>query len=383
VDLVHFTILRPPEKDDLTPLNELALIAFPVRELFQQRIRDFDLIILDRFQNRGILPPAYLRNIADYVRAGGALLVNVGPDFVGPASLAATPLGAVIPARPAGLAEARFRPLVSEVGTRHPITAGLPGWRPDAEPSWGPWYRRVNASAVRGQVLMTGPDGAPVMVAERVEQGRVALLLSDHIWLWSRNHEGGGPHAELLRRIAHWLMREPELEEEDLVARVEQGRLRAERRTLEGGAPPEFTVTAPDGTSQRIMPEAGASGRATINLPAEAPGVWSVSDGRRTAYAAAGAANPVEFADLRATAERLAPLARATGGGVVWLDPSGAPELRRTEADRSQSGPGWIGLRRNRDHLVTGVAALPLLPTGLALPLLLGAIVLAWRREGR
>ena len=57
VDLVHFTILRPPEKDDLTPLNELALIAFPVRELFQVKIREFDLIILDRFQNRGILLP--------------------------------------------------------------------------------------------------------------------------------------------------------------------------------------------------------------------------------------------------------------------------------------------------------------------------------------
>src|SRR3954468_2190420 len=101
VDLVHFTILRPPEKDDLTPLNELALIAFPVRELFLDKINEFDLIILDRFQNRGILPPLYLRNIADYVRGGGALLMSVGPEFAGPVSLASTPLGAVLPARPA------------------------------------------------------------------------------------------------------------------------------------------------------------------------------------------------------------------------------------------------------------------------------------------
>src|SRR5437660_9835070 len=34
VDLVHFTILRPPEKQDGTPINELSLIAFPTRELF-------------------------------------------------------------------------------------------------------------------------------------------------------------------------------------------------------------------------------------------------------------------------------------------------------------------------------------------------------------
>ena len=97
VDLVHFTILRPPDRDDLTPTNELSLIAFPVRELFQVKIRDFDLIILDRFSNRNnILPPLYLRNIADYVRNGGALLVSAGPEFAGPASLARTNLGSVL-----------------------------------------------------------------------------------------------------------------------------------------------------------------------------------------------------------------------------------------------------------------------------------------------
>ena len=97
VDLVHFTILRPPEKDDMTPLNELALIAFPVRELFQVKIKEFDLIILDRFSNRGILPPPYLRNIADYVRQGGALLLSVGPEFSGQSSLAYSPLAPVLP----------------------------------------------------------------------------------------------------------------------------------------------------------------------------------------------------------------------------------------------------------------------------------------------
>ncbi len=82
VDLVHFTILRPPEKDDLTPLNELALIAFPVRELFLDKINEFDLIILDRFQNRGLLPMPYIANIAEHVRDGGALLLSVGPGVL-------------------------------------------------------------------------------------------------------------------------------------------------------------------------------------------------------------------------------------------------------------------------------------------------------------
>ena len=97
VDLVHFTILRPPEKLDGTPINELSLIAFPVRELFQQRINDFQLIIFDRYARQGIVPPIYLDNIAKYVRNGGAVLVAAGPDYAGPTSIWHTPLDAVLP----------------------------------------------------------------------------------------------------------------------------------------------------------------------------------------------------------------------------------------------------------------------------------------------
>ena len=64
VDLVHFTILRPPEKQDGVPVDELSLIAFPTRELFIEKIEDFDLIIFDRYRRRGILPSLYLENIA-------------------------------------------------------------------------------------------------------------------------------------------------------------------------------------------------------------------------------------------------------------------------------------------------------------------------------
>jgi hypothetical protein len=129
-------------------------------------------------------------------------------------------------------------------------------------------------------------------------------------------------------------------------------------------------------------------GRATVSLPATTPGVWQASDGSRTAYAAAGAADPPELADLRATATKVGPLVRASGGGVHWLDsgkPGAAPavpELRRTEPDRSATGSAWIGLERRHDHLVTGIAALTLLPSWAALPLLLGLLLLAWRREG-
>jgi hypothetical protein len=390
VDLVHFTILRPPEKDDLTPLKELALIAFPVRELFMTKIKEFDLIILDRFQNRGTLPPLYLRNIADYVREGGALLMSVGPEFTGETSLANSPLGAVLPAMPpetGGVADGAFRPGVTPLGLRHPVTAELPGLHGEAAPDWGRWYRRIVPIESHGEALMDGPNGGPLLLLDRVGDpetgGRVAMLLSDQIWLWSRGHDGGGPQAELLRRVAHWLMKEPELEETALSARVQDGKLTVERRTTQDGPPGQVTVTAPDGSKRTLALTALRPGRAVASAPAQAPGVWQASDGARTAYAAAGAANPLEFADLRATATLIAPLVRASGGSIHWLDPAGAPQLRRTEPGHEAAGAGWIGLQRRHDHLVTGIAALPLLPAWAALPLLLGLAVAAWRREAR
>ena len=264
VDLVHFTILRPPDRDDLTPTNELSLIAFPVRELFQVKIRDFDLIILDRFSNRNnILPPLYLRNIADYVRAGGALLLSAGPEFAGAYSLAATNLGGVLPVRvaqrPASVVDGPFRPLVTALGARHPVTEGLPG-AGEGRPQWGEWYRYIDAASTGGQELMSAGDGAPLLLLNRVGEGRVALLLSDQIWLWSRGHEGGGPQAELLRRIAHWAMKEPALEEDTLRARIEHDRMHIERRSLDdlGASRRHGHRTRGSGVAARA--ESGAAG---------------------------------------------------------------------------------------------------------------------------
>jgi len=392
VDLVHFTILRPPEKDDLTPLNELALIAFPVRELFLDKIGEFDLIILDRFQNRGLLPLPYLANIADRVRDGGALLMSVGPEFSGPGSLAATPLGSVLPAAPApfdAVVDGRFRPRVTALGERQPVTEGLAGENPPgdptAAPTWGPWYRHISPADVNGEVLMRTPDGAPLLVLNRVGKGRTAMLLSDQIWLWSRGHDGGGPQAELLRRVSHWLMKEPALEENAVTAQVANGRLTIEQRSTAASPPSEVTVTDPDGGTRTLQLVQTAPGRATASTAATTPGVWQVTDGERTAYAAAGAANPLEIADLRATASVVGKLARSSGGGVHWLGTAASPdipELRRTEPDRGASGSSWIGFERRHDHLVTGIAALALLPSWIALPLMLGLMVGAWRQEG-
>ncbi|WP_342628262.1 VWA domain-containing protein [Nguyenibacter vanlangensis] len=392
VDLVHFTILRPPDKDDGTPLSDLALIAFPVRELFQQKIGQFDLIILDGFENRAILPRTYLENIADYVRGGGGLLLIGGPEFLGPGSLQDTPVGDILPAHvpeAGGMVEQRFRPALTPAGHRHPVTADLPGAgsAPDGhDAQWGPWYRALKADTTRGTVLMDGPDHTPLLVLDRVERGRVALLLSDQIWLWSHGEGGGGPQSDLLRRVSHWLMKEPELEEEQLSAAIADGRLVVTHRTAAATGPRDVAITAPDGTTRRVALHPVATGVSEAELPAAQPGIWTADDGTHRAFAAPVSADPLEFSDLRATAALLSPQAARTGGGVSWLGADAAhpalPVLHAPAAG-AVSGPGWIGFPQRDARLVTGRTARPLLPGWVVAVLAGGLLLLGWWREGR
>lgn len=389
VDLVHFTILRPPTKDDGTPLNELALIAFPIRELFEDRLSEFDLIVFDRYSRRGLVPFGFLRNIADYVRGGGAVLQAVGPEYAGAFSLYDSPLAEVLPAAPMGeVSSTRFTPGLSPKGLSHPVTADLDGGgNAEEPPTWGDWMRLIPTSVERGDILMTGEGNQPLLVLDRVEEGRVALLLSDTLWLWQRGWDGGGPQTELIRRMAHWLMKEPELEEEALRASVVDGTLEVERRTLdvEGSAgPPTVTITPPEGDEQTVDLTTTAPGRQTAATAAPVPGLYRVSDGERVAVAAAGTANPLEMGEVVTTAERLAPLVDATGGRTFWLAESGAvPEIRRTDPAALHAGADWMGLRANEDYVVNGVRQAALLPPALALPLVLAGLMLAWWREGK
>lgn len=385
VDLVHFTILRPPEKQDGTPVNELSLIAFPTRELFEEKLDDFDLIIFDRYHRRGVLPVNYLNNIVRYVQDGGAILEAGGPALATPLGLFQTPLGEILPMRPTGrLIEQPFRADVTDLGRRHPVTARLPGAANVAggAPEWGRWLRLVESDARRGTVVMKGANDKPVLALDRVGKGRIAQLLSDQIWLWARGFDGGGPQAELLRRTAHWLMKEPDLEEDDLRAEIAGTRLVVTRQSLEKDERP-VKVEMPSGKAVDLPLTDRADGRATGAITIGEPGLYRITDDakKRTVFAAAGALNPVEFADVTTTDRILAPVARATGGATFWLV-DGLPDIRRTQPERATAGRGWLGLKANGDYIVRGVNETPLLPALLALLLALGLMIWAWRREG-
>ncbi len=387
VDLVHFTILRPPEKQDGTPINELSLIAFPTRELFQQKINEFQLIIFDRYARQGVLPIIYFDNIARYVREGGAVLIAAGPDYASPTSLWRTPLEPLLPAEPSGqITEAAYRPELSALGRRHPVTRGLEGAN-ETPPRWSRWFRLVDATVNQGMTVMQGPENKPVLVLAREGEGRVALLLSDQIWLWARGYEGGGPHIDLLRRLSHWLMKQPDLEEEALRMFVRGRELIVQRQTMGESVSP-VTLTAPSGETRTLTLDMSESGIWRKSIEANELGLWRASDGKLTALVNVGPANPREFAEVTSTTQVLAPLAQETGGDSRRLaEAAGADvDVPRVVAVRSSDtyrGDGWIGVKMRQASVVRGVGVLPVFAGLLGLLLLLGSLAATWTREGR
>ena len=384
VDLVHFTILRSPDTQDVTPINELSLIVFPTRQLFVEKLSSFDLIIFDRYRERGILPLAYFDNIARYVENGGALLVSSGPEYMNPQSIYYTPLAAVLPARPTGTVVTQpFKATVTQKGMAHPVTRDLPGANTadGKPPSWGRWFRLIGADTVHGETLMSGPNNGPLLVLDSVGKGRVAEILSDHTWLWGRGYDGGGPVQELLRRLAHWLMKEPELEEERLSAAISNGQIVVERATM-ADQPKPVTLTYPSGKQAALALKKTEPGIWRATAKADELGLYRASDGTLNAVAAAGPLNPKEVADMRATDAILKPLADESRGSVHWLN-DGLPAIRRVPPDRLAGGDDWIGLRQNGAYRVTSVEQETLLPPWLALVLLVGTLLAAWRFEGR
>ena len=385
VDLVHFTILRPPEKQDGTPINELSLIAFPTRELFQQKINEFQLIIFDRYARQGVLPLIYFDNISRYVREGGAVLVAAGPDYATQGSIWRTPLDAILPAEPSGdTTERPFRARLSEPGKRHPVTRDLEGANSDP-PHWSRWFRLVDTRSASGTTVMQGPDDKPLLVLSRQGEGRVALLLSDHIWLWARGYEGGGPHIDLLRRLSHWLMKQPDLEEEALRLAAHGRELQIERQTMADGVDP-VTVTTPSGQARTLTLNAVEPGVWRANLRADELGLWRATDGKLSALASVGPANPREFAEVTSTTEVLAPLAAATGGDARRLaDASGltVPRVLAVRSSETFKGDDWIGLKMRDASVVRGIGVLPVFAGLLGLLLLLGSVASTWLREGR
>lgn len=391
VDLVQFTILTNPRvKNPQARQRELSLIAFPTRQLFEEKLDEFDLVIFDQFRRRfspgrsgramPILQPYYLQNLAEYVEDGGALLVAAGPPFASEESLYRSPLAAVLPTRPTGeLLKAPFRPELNENGRRHPITAPFAG---KDDETWGKWYRIIESNVVSGDVLMEGPDGDPLMVIEKIGDGRVGVLLSDQAWLWAKGYDGGGPYSEMFRRLSHWLMGEPDLSAEKLSGRIDGDTLNIERRTLKD-TDQSVTVELPDGSTETVTLSKTQNGIYRGSLAVSGQGAYRISSGDVSTVAAAGSLNPKEFTNLQPTRDILHPFSDLTGGATLFASADNLPNIRRPVVGRDMSGTNWLGLTAHNAYMVTMSRRAPLMPGLLFFGLALLALMWAWWQEGR
>ena len=392
LDLVQFTILTSSSKNRQARENELSLIQFPTRQLFEERLDEFDLIIFDQYERRSLpsrrgrsrptILPQYFQNISHYVEDGGALLLATGPAFATQASLYRTPLVSVLPARPTGeILTGAFRPELNDKGKRHPITSDFQG---NEDQAWGSWYRVIDNDPIGGDVLMDGPDGVPLFVIDKVRDGRVAMLMSDQAWLWAKGHDGGGPYREIFRRTAHWLMGEPELDAETLSGVRDGDNLIITRRSLDKVDEP-VEIISPNARRSSVTLDKISDGLYRASVPLAGQGAYRLTSGDVTTIAAVGSLNPKEYENLLPTEEVLAPLSDATKGLLksVDLDTSNLPDIRRPKAGRQTSGNNWMGLVSHEAYTVTQSRRTPLAPGVFLFGLFFLFLIWAWRREGQ
>ena len=382
VDLVHFTILRPPNKQDLTPIGELSLIPFPTRELFQLNLKDFDLIIFDQYHLRGILPQYYLKNIVEYVVNGGALLDTAGPAYAGPYSLSQSPLQNILPTEPTGeVISEKFIPGITNEGLRHPVTANLKD--DNNQNDWGPWYRMVEGLTISGDVLLEGPENRPLLILNRIGQGRVAQILSDQSWVWSRSENNKGPQADLLRRLVHWLMKEPELEENELSAKVEKDTILITRNSLALNSKPVSLISPSNNKMEIYLDELG-NGKQIGKVLSPEQGIWKLSSGKSSISIIVGNSNSSEYLDVRTTDLIIKPIVDKNMGSITWLNSqNNFPNINHMPKSQMKTESKNIQLIKNKKYFIKNLKQTSITPWYILLILSIVLIFLSWYRESR
>ena len=233
IELLHFTILRPPTKRDLTPVKELSLIPFPTQELFAADISKFNLIIFDQYGLQGILPPKYLDNISKFVLSGGALLDIVGKKHLTKDSLINSPIKQILPTIPLeNISNKMFKPELTKVGKLHPITNKLKNNY--QEKPWGEWTNYTRSQLTSGKVLLHHKSD-PLLAVDYVGKGRVVQILSSDSWVWQKSLDNKGPLIELIRNIIQWLLKNPKLEENFINLNTENNIIKIKLNSISSG----------------------------------------------------------------------------------------------------------------------------------------------------
>ena len=383
IELIHFTILRDIDSRDNTPRNEMALIPFPHQQLFHKQLDNFDLIIFDRYRNQGILQDKTYKNIADYVRAGGALLVASGPEYLSDKSVYKTPLEDILLGAPDNdLYETAFKPKRTALGKTHPITRAIADGQFDGE-SWASWLRQIKVSAGDEKVLLSGHNDLPLLLIGEKDDGRVIQLTSDQIWLWAREYKQGGPYIDLMRKMIHWLLKEPSLEEGQIELSLQGETIRIKRYT----APEDETVsyTTPSGEQKQISLQKSPDGLYRASITAEEQGLYSFQAGANSAYIIYGAYDTVEQTKLIRSKDTTRDITRNSGGTYFEADKVEgiSTKILTPSINKKYYGLNTAGFRESQYAETLKINFAPALPNW-AYFLICGLFMLyAWHRESK
>ncbi len=366
IDLVHFTILRSPMAFDRTPPHEMALIAFPVDELFQKKIDDFDLIILDKYVNYHLLNKRYFNNIASFVRKGGALLFAMDSSRIEP-YIFNTDLADILPIEnnvpmQKVLANPYF-PRMTQEGKKHPVTANIKIANTGVK-----WHGQIATSQNSGNVLMNGFSNNPLLITDKVGEGRVAVLTSDNIWLWSKFFDTNIVYTDLLRNLAHWLMKEPELEEGFIKTEMQGDRMKVSQRAL-GSKEMSLTIVKPDNSSEIVKLRDQEKGWNYYELEVDKNGLYSFFNDKGRSFVSVGSKNTKELSDIVATDLKLKHIVGDTRGKLSWYNKGDTLSVDK------------IKISKKSAYSVESIESASLFPPWLVLALIFIALLYVWRKE--
>lgn len=348
VDLVAFFILRTanstPLSGDEEDSEELALIPFPVHELFTEHLPSFDAVMLQDIDAVGYELAQYLPALERYVRSGGGLIMIGGPSAFAGGGYARSPIERVMPTEipqvkdPFDLAE--FVPSYTEAGRAAPVLGPLRALVGEDLPAM------VGSNTLgrprEGSIVLwehpsrrAGEGGMPVLSLADAGDGRSIALSIDgtHQLAFSEFAErtAGRAYGALWDGLLGWLMRDARYEAAriELVGPCIAGEMSRARLTRLPGAFGDLTLRVERlglDRSQDVVKRATMPADGVIELE-----LGKLEAGGYTARAQLGKSPATRFdfacerggaawADTRPDPERLARLAEAAGGRAVFPD---------------------------------------------------------------
>ena len=381
IELLHFTILRPPSKRDLTPVKELALIPFPSQELFSADISKFSLIILDQYTLQGILPKKYLDNIVDYVIGGGAILNISGQEYLSDRSLLNSSLVNILPTRPEEFFIGPFLPSLTDLGKRHPITNTLEKDFKDYK--WGKWFSFIKANKISGQTLMSA-NKYPLLIINEVSQGRVAQILSDQSWVWNKDRENKGPLVELLRNTIHWLLKTPELQENYLNVIKNNNFITLNLNSLNEGDTSAI-ITSPSGENLFVLMKDNKNGSLFGKFESTEYGKFNIKVNDIEKDFFIGITDSKELEKVSSSSFLINSFFEKNKQylySITWLGDS-IPKIVKVFNKNNIAGSNWVGLLEKKVQKNDTFINKELINWSLIMPLLLLLLFMCWYRENR